>query len=45
MTSSYLQTFFTSTITKDVAQRHKTRKVTELFNLALFVPLSATTQQ
>ena len=34
MTGSYLQTLFTAIITKDVAQRHKIRKVTELFNLA-----------
>ena len=34
MTTSYLQTLFTAIITKDVAQRHKIRKVTELFNLA-----------
>lgn len=37
MTSSYLQTLFTAIITKDVAQRHKIRKVTELFNLANFL--------
>lgn len=37
MTSSYLQTLFTSIITKDVAQRHKVRKVTELFNLANYL--------
>lgn len=37
MTASYLQTLFTSIITKDVAQRHKVRKVTELFNLANYL--------
>ncbi|MCQ2216768.1 MAG: ATP-binding protein [Bacteroidales bacterium] len=37
MTKSYLQTLFTSIITKDVAQRHKIRKVTELFNLANYL--------
>lgn len=37
MTESYLQTLFTSIITKDVAQRHKIRKVTELFNLANYL--------
>lgn len=34
MTGSYLQTLFTAIITKDVAQRYRIRKVTELFNLA-----------
>lgn len=34
MTGIYLQTLFTAIITKDVAQRHRIRKVTELFNLA-----------
>lgn len=37
MTGAYLQTLFTSIITKDVAQRHKIRKVTELFNLANYL--------
>lgn len=37
MTNSYLQTLFTAIITKDVAQRHKIRKVTELFNLANYL--------
>lgn len=37
MTGSYLQTLFTAIITKDVAQRHKIRKVTELFNLANYL--------
>ncbi|MBQ0007500.1 MAG: ATP-binding protein [bacterium] len=37
MTSSYLQTLFTAIVTKDVAQRHKIRKVTELFNLANYL--------
>lgn len=37
LTASYLQTLFTSIITKDVAQRHKVRKVSELFNLANFL--------
>lgn len=37
MTGSYLQTLFTSIITKDVAQRHRIRKVTELFNLANYL--------
>lgn len=37
LTRSYLQTLFTSIITKDVAQRHKIRKVTELFNLAHYL--------
>lgn len=37
MTGTYLQTLFTSIITKDVAQRHKIRKVTELFNLANYL--------
>lgn len=37
MTGAYLQTLFTSIITKDVAQRYKIRKVTELFNLANYL--------
>ena len=37
MTGSYLQTLFTAIITRDVAQRHKIRKVTELFNLANYL--------
>jgi len=37
MTGSYLQTLFTSIISKDVVQRHKIRKVTELFNLANYL--------
>ncbi|MCQ2297193.1 MAG: ATP-binding protein [Bacteroidales bacterium] len=37
MTGNYLQTLFTSIITKDVAQRHRIRKVTELFNLANYL--------
>lgn len=37
MTTSYLQTLFTAIITKDVAQRHKIRKVTELFELANYL--------
>lgn len=37
MTGAYLQTLFTAIITKDVAQRHKIRKVTELFNLANYL--------
>lgn len=37
MTSNYLQTLFTAIISKDVAQRHKIRKVTELFNLANYL--------
>lgn len=37
MTSAYLQTLFTSIITKDVAQRHRIRKVTELFNLSNYL--------
>lgn len=37
MTEAYLQTLFTSIITKDVAQRHKIRKVTELFDLANYL--------
>lgn len=37
MTSSYMQTLFTSIITKDVALRHKIRKVNELFNLANYL--------
>ncbi len=37
MTASYLQTLFTAIITRDVAQRHKIRKVTELFNLANYL--------
>lgn len=37
MTTSYLQTLFTAIITKDVAQRYRIRKVTELFNLANYL--------
>ncbi|MGM9868802.1 MAG: ATP-binding protein [Sodaliphilus sp.] len=37
ITQSYLQSLFTAIITKDVAQRHNVRKVTELFNLANYL--------
>lgn len=37
ITASYLQTLFTSILTKDVAQRHNIRKTPELFRLANYM--------